>query len=239
MTHPQQAPHGFRRFLCNSCGHFIDVPIHCSSKACGVCTAIRGWRIRERIQYALQGMKQDRVYRWRHIVLTVKNSYDLDDRLDHLVKSFRKLRQRKLWKSTQYGGFYVIEITEGTDGWHPHLHIVSYGSFLPWRKLRAAWLALTKDSYHVTVVSIRDGSNIGYYISKYITKVHTLSAASIVTLDEICRNRRLFGPFGKCALLMKKFRPPDKFHPCPKCGVHEWIPEFILDMMNRRATQFT
>jgi len=154
MTHPQQAPHGFRRFLCNSCGHFIDVPIHCSSKACGVCTAIRGWRIRERIQYALQGMKQDRVYRWRQ-------------------------------------------------------------------------------------VSIRDGSNIGYYISKYITKVHTLSAASIVTLDEICRNRRLFGPFGKCALLMKKFRPPDKFYPCPTCGVHEWIPEFILDMMNRRATQFT
>jgi len=239
MSMPQQAPHGFRRFLCNSCGSFIDVPIHCSSKTCGVCTGIRGWRIRERIQYAMQGLPVGSTFRWRHVVLTVKNSHDLQDRLDHLIKSFRNLRQRKLWKSTQSGGFYVIEITEGKDGWHPHLHVVSYGCFIPWQKLLSAWRAITRDSRHVVVTSIRDGTNIGYYISKYITKAVTLSSASAFTVDEVCRNRRLFGPFGKAAELMKRFKPPDKFYACPKCGAKEWIPDFILDMLKRQSCNHT
>ena len=239
MSDPQQAPHGFRRFMCNSCGTFIDVPIHCSSKTCGVCTGIRGWRIRERIQYALQGLPVNSTMRWRHIVLTVKNSPDLENRLNHLVKSFRNLRHRQLWKQTQAGGFYVIEITEGKNGWHPHLHIVSYGSYLPWRKLLRAWSGITKDSRHIRVTSIRDGSNIAFYISKYITKAVTLSSDSASTVDQVCRNRRLFGPFGKAADLLKRFKPPEKFCHCPKCGAKEWIPEFVLEMMKRQATAQT
>lgn len=239
MSHAQQAPHGFRRFHCNHCGNVIDVPIHCSSKSCGVCTGIRRWRIRERIQYALQGLPVNSTMKWRHIVLTVRNSPDLHDRLDHLVQSFRNLRHRKLWKSSQIGGFYVIEIKEGVSGWHPHLHIVSYGYFLPWQKLVGAWSNITKDSSHAVIVSIRDGSDIGYYISKYITKAATLSPASAAIVDLVCKHRRLFGPFGKASELLRRFRPPAKFCCCPKCGNKEWIPDVVLDMMKRRGYAYT
>jgi len=239
MSDVHYAPHGYRRFLCNHCGNAIDVPIHCSSKSCSVCTDIRRWRIRERIQYALTGLPSGQVLRWRHVVLTVKNSPDLANRLDHLVKSFRKLRHRAVWKSSQYGGFYVIEITEGVDGWHPHLHIVSYGHYVPWRKLLAAWCRVTGDSRHIQVSTIRDGANIAYYISKYITKATTLSSASTVMLDLVCKNRRLFGPFGKAAELMKRYRPPRKIAFCSNCKRAEWIPEFILEMYAKQAVAYT
>lgn len=235
MTMQPESPHGFRRFLCNSCGHFIDVPIHCSDKTCYVCTGIRRWRIRERIQYALSGQPVNQTLRWRHIVLTVRNSTDLEDRLNHLIKSFRNLRHRKLWKQSQLGGFYVIEITEGVNGWHPHLHIVSFGRYIRLSVLSHVWRLITKDSHRVHVASIRDGSDIARYISKYITKASTLSSESIATVNLVCRNRRLFGPYGQASILMKKFKPPEKLCLCPKCGAKEWIPEFVLEIMKRRA----
>lgn len=232
-------PHGFRRFVCNHCGNYLDVPIHCSSKACHFCTTRRRYRTRERIQYALQGLPVNSTLRWRHVVLTVKNGHDLSERLDHLIKSFRKLRHRNLWKRSQYGGFYVIEITEGKDGWHPHLHVVSYGYFVFWRKLLSAWFHITKDSRHVRVSTIASGSNIASYISKYITKASTLSSQSTAILDQVCRNRRLFGPFGKAAELLKRFKPPEKFAECSRCHRRCWIPEEILDMMRRRSSVYT
>lgn len=235
MSTESIAPHGYRTFFCNHCGNSIDVPIHCSSKGCEICTRFRRYRVRERIQYALQGLPSNQTLRWRHFVLTVKNGYDLGERLDHLIKSFRKLRNRRLWKSTQYGGFYVIEITEGESGWHPHLHIVSFGHYLPWRKLLYVWSQITKDSCHVNISSIRTGSNIAGYISKYITKATVLTSQSLFIVDLVCKNRRLFGPFGKAAELLKKFKPPKKFAVCTRCHHKEWVPEFVLEMMKRQS----
>lgn len=238
MSNTPEAPHGFRRFLCNHCGNAIDVPIHCSDKTCDVCTGIRRWRIRERIQYALSGLPVTSSLRWRHVTLTVRNTPDLANRLDHLIKSFRKLRHRKLWKRSQIGGFYVIEITEGVNGWHPHLHIVSYGYFIKLSVLSAVWRQITKDSHHIHIATIRDGSDIARYVSKYITKASTLSSQSTAAVNLVCRNRRLFGPFGKASELMKRFKPPPKFMACAQCGRHEWIPEFVLDMMKRRGAAY-
>jgi hypothetical protein len=170
--------------------------------------------------------------------LTLKNTPDLEDRLDKLVKSFRKLRQRKLWKRTQKGGFYTIEVTEGVDGWHPHLHIVSYGYFLPLRRLSYVWRQITKDSHHVCLRMIRDGSDIARYVSKYITKASALSAPSIDECNRVCRKRRLFGAFGTLSLLMTTLKPPRKKAVCDNCGCTDWVPDFLIDMWNRRLTKF-
>lgn len=232
------APHGYRRFHCSHCGNIIDVPIHCSSKGCDICTRFRRYRIRERIQYALQGLPSNQTLRWRHFTLTVKNGSDLGERLNHLIKSFRKLRHRKLWKSSQYGGFYVVEITERGNGWHPHLHIVSFGHYLNWRKLLYVWCQITKDSSHVMVSSIRGGSNIAGYISKYITKATVLSIPSLIIVDLVCKNRRLFGPFGAAAELMKNFKPPKKMAVCTQCHHKEWVPDIILEIMKRRSAAY-
>lgn len=238
MSDPQNTPHGFRRFFCSHCGNFIDVPVHCSDKTCEPCIDFRRWRIRERIQHALLGLPRNQTLRWRHITLTLRNTHDLKDRLDHLIRSFRNLRHRKLWKSTQYGGFYVIEITEGKTGWHPHLHIVSYGHFIPLRKFSYVWRQITKDSHHVHISTIASGQNIARYVSKYITKASTLSSLSIIEVNSVCKNRRLFGPYGKIAELLKKYKPSANFGFCTRCHRKEWIPDFVLDMMNRRATVF-
>lgn len=238
MSDVQITPHGFRRFICDHCGNTIDVPVRCSDKTCDPCTTQRRYRIQERIQYALLGLKSNSTLRWRHITLTVRNGHDLKERLDHLIKAFRNLRHRKMWKQTQFGGFYVIEITEGETGWHPHLHIVSYGHYMPLPKLSYVWRQITKDSHRIHIATIHQGQNIARYVSKYITKASTLSSHSIIEVNDTCKNRRLFGPFGKIAQLMKKYKVPEKFGVCSNCKRKQWIPEFVLEMMARRLKAF-
>jgi len=57
------------------------------------------------------------------VTLTMKNSNDPQCIRD-LRKGFRKLRNRKLWKSKVAGGVAGIEVTNIGNGWHPHLHTV-------------------------------------------------------------------------------------------------------------------
>ena len=239
MTEQVLAPHGFRRLLCQNCGSFIDVPIHCSSKSCEICTGIRRWRIYRRIFYALEHLGNTPRNRWRHITLTVRNSWDLAERLDHLVKSFRNLRQRKIWKSTQDLGFYVIEITKGESGWHPHLHIISYGRYLPFRKLLSGWLSVTKDSHSIGIRTIKSGRNIARYVSKYITKPSSLLSSEIYHIDEVTKHRRLFGPFGAAHQLMITWKIPDKKRVCVSCGGTDFLPDFVVEIYSRAAIRDT
>lgn len=236
MTYPPNAPHGFTTLLCCRCGNSIQVPIHCSSKSCSVCTAIRRWRIQRRIYFALEHAKQSDSLRWRHVILTLKSTYDLESQLDRLVKSFRRLRHRKLWKATQFMGFYVIEISKGKSGWHAHLHIVSYGLFLPFRKLRSAWYAITKDSFQVWLRWIKPQTDISRYVSKYITKVSDLTLPELTHLDTVTKHRRLFGPFGTAHKLMIKWKPPANPTVCAYCGCTDFIPDFVLSMLSRQAS---
>jgi len=174
-------------------------------------------------------------YRWRHTTLTIRNTHDLPDRLDHLMRSFRKLRHRKTWKSTQFFGFYVVEITKSDSGWHPHLHVISYGKRIPWQFLLHDWKQITKDSQGVYIRGIKEGTAISSYVVKYILKPTVRTDADRNHVDEVTKNRRLFGPIGDAAVYLRNSKPPKVLVPCPKCGRCEWIPEYILYMWERQT----
>ena len=236
MSHdPHRAPHGFHTYHCSDCGYQVPVPIHCCSKSCQPCLDARRWRIVRRIQWALSMKPSNDSHRWRHTTLTIKNTHDLPERLDHLVASFRKLRQRKTWKSTQFFGFYVIQITKSDSGWHPHLHIVTWGRWLPRGRILHEWMQITNDSRGVYITKIKQGTCISAYVTRYITipEVHTAQDSHHV--DEVTKNRRLFGPIGAAAQYLRECKPPKVLLPCPRCGRVEWIPEFLLHMYENRA----
>lgn len=236
---PDDAPHGYRVFFCNNCGYQVTAPIHCTSRTCYPCTRARAWRIRRRVSWSLANVPRTPRCFWKHVTLTIRSGHHLSERLDHLIQSFRRLRQRKLWKKSQLFGYYVIEITRGPPGWHPHLHIISYGYFLPWQKLLSDWTSVTSDSLHLHINVIRQGTSISDYIAKYVSKLPAVSPADAAEIDNATHGRRLFSPFGQAAELQRRSPLPKFRYHCPRCGVCQWIPDFLMDRMKRHAPPYT
>jgi hypothetical protein len=90
------------------------------------------------------------------------------------------------WKATQRGGAATFEckwqdpsksykhkdgsLHPGDDMWHPHLHVVSEGTFIDKRTLSKLWLKATGDSYIVDIKQLKDAHEAAYYVAKYVTK---------------------------------------------------------------------
>lgn len=113
---------------------------------------------------------QDR--RVRFVTLTLKTQTDsLDTELDRLYSSFAMLRRREFWKKRVDGGAALLEVkwNEGSQRWHPHLHIIVEGSYIPHALLKQAWYEVTGDSYVVDIRPIRNNRNVVRYITKYAT----------------------------------------------------------------------
>jgi len=114
---------------CTECLTRKRVHTACKKRWCPSCAPkLAADRVRK-FQAAVLAMK------WPlHVTLTMANVKDLSrSTLVKLLKNFRRLRQRRLWKCTVRGGFVSLEITNRGNGWHPHLHIVA----------DCEWLSLT------------------------------------------------------------------------------------------------
>lgn len=86
----------------------------------------------KKVQSQFGNILSDKYY-WYFSVLTVKNSFDIQEVLSHLKQSFNKLRKKindyKLRNSetvfTSLGGVYSVEITYNfRTGWHPHINFL-------------------------------------------------------------------------------------------------------------------
>jgi hypothetical protein len=100
------------------------------------------------------------------------------------------------------GGVYFLELTfnERTALWHPHLHVIFEGAYLPHPVAKSTWLDVTADSFVVDVRALNGASGAAGYVTKYATKA---VGASIWTnagrLDEAMgalAGRRCFQTFG-------------------------------------------
>jgi len=109
----------------------------------------------------------------RLITLTVRGKNEpLSQLLSHLYRSFVRLRRSAVWKDCVQGGVVVCEVTwaEGSGSWHPHLHIIASGTYLPKQVLSDAWLLATGDSYIVDLKLIRGVDKCVSYVTKYVSK---------------------------------------------------------------------
>lgn len=139
-----------------------------------------------------------------HMVLTLKHSdAPLTKQFDRLVKAFAELRRLKCWKLRIRGGGYFFEVKRSRDGkfYHPHLHCILIGSYLPQAELSAEWLRVTGDSSIVYLQAIRDKKEVVNYAAKYASKPLDPSIFRDPSwLDECLialRGRRLCGCFGE------------------------------------------
>jgi len=109
----------------------------------------------------------------RFLTLTLKHSAtSLAAQLDRLFDAFKRLRNRTFWKERVTGGALFFEVTWNAEDlrWHPHLHVILAGSYVPKAMLRLAWQEITGDSAIVDIKIIRDRRHVVSYACKYATK---------------------------------------------------------------------
>jgi hypothetical protein len=173
------------------------VPDNCKSRWCIPCYGARTARLRARLA---AGLPNGPV---RMVTLTLKASESsLQECLNRLYDSFRKLRGRPFWKSRTLGGVAFLEFKRGgTSGlWHPHLHCLVQGRFLPQSELAQEWLCVTGDSHVVDVRLVRAREQVMHYVTKYCSKSNGISEEStdddLIEIIRTLKGRRTVVPFG-------------------------------------------
>ena len=109
----------------------------------------------------------------RFLTLTLKHSdAPLAQQLDRLYTSFICLRRRKFWHDFVTGGIAFLELKlSSTDHrWHPHLHVLLRGNYLPQKLVADAWLQITGDSYIVDIRYVPSPEHLYSYLTRYVTK---------------------------------------------------------------------
>jgi len=140
---------------------------HCRDRFCVPCAREKAFRVAQNV------LKHVHHRQLRFITLTLRHSeLPLSQQLDHLLSSFRKLRASPTWKTATTGGAAFLELKLGVDGrhWHPHLHILHEGQFIPHSHLVEDWHRITKTSYIVDIRSVQSRRDVVHYVTKYSAK---------------------------------------------------------------------
>lgn len=149
-------------------GEVIAHEMRCKSRLCPRCSRIRARAIIPRVCHYITFMDSPRL-----VTLTIKsNNEPLRDQCQRLTTCFKKLRRHDLWKSRVTSGCYVLEITynHATGQWHPHLHCVIDGTYIPQAGLAAAWHQITGDSRIVDIRLVRSRMEAARYVAGYVAK---------------------------------------------------------------------
>ena len=147
------------------------------------------------------------------ITLTVKNGEDLEERILHLQKAFKKLQQKRKdalrgKTETEFtkvtGSIFSYEVTNKGNGWHPHIHMIALlDDFVDQGRLSREWEAITKDSKIVDIrkITSKTGNNLDISdalleVFKYAVKFHDLDLELTWEAYRILKGKRLLGSFG-------------------------------------------
>lgn len=166
------------------------------------------------------------------LTLTVANGEDLQERFDHLVKSWKVYQDRRRQYFKRGRGFnelckvegavFSYEFTHSAKGWHPHLHAIvlvdpdnpiDFDHEWPDRlkkvsPLAQEWYSITGDSFIVDCKPINtdDPAKSFAEVFKYALKFSDLPPDLNYTAYQTLKGKRLQGSFG----LFWGVKVPDK-----------------------------
>ena len=182
---------------------------------CPFCAAIRASKALQKYTERIdQVMRENKKLKPVLITLTVKNGEDLKERSDHLMKSFRKLLDRRrdwMKKGRGFnefckidGALYSHEMTynKETNEWHPHLHMFALlDKWIDQERLSEIWHEITGDSYIVDVRKVRKSKDLGISeavaeVCKYALKFGDLTVEKTWEAFRALKGLRLTGSIG-------------------------------------------
>lgn len=233
---------------CGSCAWILLHPEHpgrarlvchrCHDRFCEACQAERRRRVCRNLQDALTTRYRVKhphtaVPRLRFLTLTLRSSTaPLREQLDRLYSCFGRFRHRKAIQRVMQGGISFLELTLNprTRLFHPHLHILFEGDYLPQKVASDTWKSVTEDSYIVDIRAIKTIAQACSYVAKYASKgigPSVLNSPNHLTESiEAVSGRRIFNTFGSWSQLGLTDQPP------PEDG---WYPiGTFADLQSRR-----
>lgn len=191
---------GFRAWVYRSREHPDQYRVAgsaCHDRFCVPCARERAQVITANISERLDGQAA------RFLTLTLKtDNLSLRQAIDKLQRAFRILIRTTFWLSRVDGGIAFVETKYNLDAqrWHPHVHAILHGRYIPQDMLAALWERITGDSSIVHLQIVRSRSSILHYVTTYCSKSHrSVDFPTVATLDEAIvalRGRRLCRTFG-------------------------------------------
>jgi Replication protein len=159
-------------YVCHSCGQFCYLAkFRCGHRLCAQCGRRRVSRLLASLGGVLNEIKNPKMLT---VSLRSRPRGELADALKELWSAFQRLRHRAIWKSVN-GAIVSLEITYNPRSlsFHPHLHILLDGDYIPWNSLHAAWKEVSKSCGNaVYIQKCRPGWQ--RELIKYVTKVGDL-----------------------------------------------------------------
>lgn len=152
----------------------------------------------------------------RLMTLTLKSSdAPLTEQLSRLYKSWSRLRALLKHQHGLVGGIAFTELTlnDRTRLWHPHLHVIFEGQWVPKQWVKSEWLRITGDSFIVDLRPLKDADHAAGYVAKYASKA--ISANVVLDRDRFpeaiaaLQAHRLFATFGTWTGLHLSRHPED------------------------------
>lgn len=139
----------------------------------------------------------------RMMLLTIAHRQDqpLADTLARLHKCLSAFRRTAAWQTHVTGGAAFIEIKHGSNGWHPHCHIIMEGTFWDKDDLRQAWKEVTRDSWITDIKGLKN-QELAAYCAKYAAKGMSEALPDEITTDQLeelitaLHGRRMVHSFG-------------------------------------------
>lgn len=141
----------------------------------------------------------------KFMTLTIRHSNaPLRHQIDSLYHAFQKLRKLRDFKDLVFGGIWFFQIHVGkSDGlWHPHLHCLVDGKYVPQGILSDLWKSCTDGSRIVDIRAVKDEKKIAEYVARYSARpslLHSLPDVNAVELVQSLHGRRLCGSWGTAA----------------------------------------
>ena len=169
----------------------------CRLRWCSLCaSARRGW-ITHQVADWIKSVRYP-----KFLTLTLKHS---DAPLNHQVNSlyayFRKFRLCAPMKKGAKGGiwFFQLKRSKNTGQWHPHLHCVIEGAYMPQKKLSEVWQRITFGSKIVHIKPIHDFEKSAEEVARYASSpadLTTNAESDYVEIFESMKHRRSCGTWG-------------------------------------------
>jgi len=136
-------------------------PVRCKRWSCEICAPFNRKQV---IEHAVAGNPR------AMLTLTLKpaKGETPPEVARRLKKGLVALRLR-LKRHPQLQNFEFCAVFEKHKSGFPHLHLLITGQFIPWKKLRGWWAAIT-GSYMIDIRAVRGKKSAAYYVAKYLGK---------------------------------------------------------------------
>lgn len=190
-------------------GHVHVMSNSCRLRWCPICSTARSRYMVQNIRPWISSLNTP-----RFLTLTMKHSNaPLAHQIDILYKNFRNLRLNKQFKEYVHGGiwFFQVKLNKAKDQWHPHIHCILQGKYIPHVFLSKLWYRVTKCSHIVDIRLVTDPEHAANEVSKYSARPAHLKDYDIELRIEIyhaMHGRRLCGKWGTAKAV--SLSPPKK-----------------------------